>query len=129
MNLEALISVARGESLPDLVPVNAKIINTLTGEIEEGNVAIHQKHIAGIGDYHQGQILGSLALPIAGLLSQEPISVVVRKPEALESLASSLGCALTSPFATLSFLALPVIPEPKLTDLRMVDMLKFRLLG
>jgi adenine deaminase len=75
-----------------------------------------------------GQILGSLALPIAGLLSQEPIHVVVRKLEELESLASSLGCALTSPFATLSFLALPVIPELKLTDLGLVDVIKFKLL-
>ncbi len=55
MNLEGLISVARGESPADLVLVNAKIINTLTGEIEEGNVAIYQKHIAGIGDYDQGK--------------------------------------------------------------------------
>ncbi len=75
-----------------------------------------------------GQILGSLALPIAGLLSQEPIHVVVRKLEELESLASRLGCALTSPFATLSFLALPVIPELKLTDLGLVDVLEFKLL-
>lgn len=76
----------------------------------------------------EGQILGSLALPIAGLLSQKPIDVVVRKLEKLERLASSLGCALTSPFATLSFLALPVIPELKLTDLGMVDVIKFKLL-
>ena len=76
----------------------------------------------------EGQILGSLALPIAGLLSQEPIDVVVHKLEKLERLASSLGCALTSPFATLSFLALPVIPELKLTDLGMVDVVKFKLL-
>lgn len=76
----------------------------------------------------EGQILGSLALPIAGLLSQKPIDVVVRKLEKLERLASSLGCALTSPFATLSFLALPVIPELKLTDLGMVDVVKFKLL-
>jgi len=76
----------------------------------------------------EGQILGSLALPIAGLLSQEPIDVVVHKLEELERLASSLGCALTSPFATLSFLALPVIPELKLTDLGLVDVVKFKLL-
>ena len=72
--------------------------------------------------------MGSLALPIAGLLSQEPLATVVHELEELEKAASSLGCALGSPFATLSFLALPVIPELKLTDLGLVDVIAFKLL-
>ncbi|MEE9583168.1 MAG: adenine deaminase C-terminal domain-containing protein, partial [Dehalococcoidales bacterium] len=68
-----------------------------------------------------GRVLGSLALPVAGLLSDEPLEVVVGKLERLERMASSLGAKLTSPFATLSFLALPVIPELRLTDLGLVD--------
>jgi adenine deaminase len=69
-----------------------------------------------------GQVLGSLPLPIAGLLSAEPVEVVVNKLENLERIAISLGCSLPSPFATLSFLALPVIPELRLTDLGLVEM-------
>ena len=57
------------------------------------------------------QILGALPLPIAGLLSDEPLETVAEKLEKLEAIASDLGCQLTSPFATLSFLALPVIPR------------------
>ncbi|MDD5094702.1 MAG: adenine deaminase [Dehalococcoidia bacterium] len=75
-----------------------------------------------------GQILGSLALPIAGLLSQEPLDTVVQKLERLKYIAGILGCTLASPFATLSFLALPVIPELRLTDLGLVDVLSFKLL-
>lgn len=75
-----------------------------------------------------GKVLASLALPIAGLLSDEPLEVVVDKLEGLEQLARDLGTTLKSPFATLSFLALPVIPELKLTDLGLVDVNEFRLI-
>ncbi|GAJ08224.1 unnamed protein product, partial [marine sediment metagenome] len=49
--------------------------------------------------------------------------------ERLEKLAGELGCRLESPFATLSFLALPVIPELRLTDLGLVDVTTFSLLS
>ncbi len=75
-----------------------------------------------------GQILGSLALPIAGLLSEEPLERVVQKLEELKGITATLGCTLAAPFATLSFLALPVIPELRLTDLGLVDVMAFKLL-
>jgi adenine deaminase len=40
-----------------------------------------------------------------------------------------MGAKLASPFATLSFLALPVIPELRLTDLGLVDVVEFKLLN
>jgi len=75
-----------------------------------------------------GKVLASLALPVAGLLSDEPLEVVVAGLEKLERLAVDLGTTLPSPFATLSFLALPVIPELRLTDLGLVDVNEFRLI-
>ena len=69
-----------------------------------------------------GRVLASLALPIAGLLSDQPLEVVVGKLEGLEKLATELGTKLVSPFATLSFLALPVIPEIRLTDRGVVEL-------
>ena len=75
----------------------------------------------------EGKILASLALPIAGLLSDETLEVVVDKLEKLEQLAKDLGTTLPSPFSTLSFLALPVIPELRLTDLGLVDVNAFKL--
>jgi len=69
-----------------------------------------------------GKILASLALPLAGLLSDEPLETVANKLEGLEKIAVELGVKLPSPFATLSFLALPVIPEIRLTDRGVVEL-------
>ncbi|MBA7559846.1 Adenine deaminase [subsurface metagenome] len=68
-----------------------------------------------------GKVLASLALPVAGLLSDEPLETVVNKLEGLEKVAVELGAKLPSPFATLSFLALPVIPAIRLTDQGVVE--------
>ncbi len=74
-------------------------------------------------------MLASLGLPIAGLLSDEPLETVVAQQGKLEQIARELGAKLPSPFATLSFLALPVIPELKLTDLGLVDVTEFKLIS
>jgi len=68
-----------------------------------------------------GKVLASLALPVAGLLSDQPLEIVASKLEKLERTAAELGTKLDSPFATLSFLALPVIPEIRLTDRGVVE--------
>ncbi|MDP3065078.1 MAG: adenine deaminase C-terminal domain-containing protein, partial [Chloroflexota bacterium] len=68
-----------------------------------------------------GVAVASLPLPVAGLLSLEPLEAVAAKIEELERLAAGLGCTAPSPFSILSFLALPVIPEIKLTDRGLVD--------
>jgi|TARA_Y100000031_G_scaffold156546_1_gene211575 adenine deaminase len=75
-----------------------------------------------------GQVLASLTLPIAGLLSTEPLEVVVDKLQHLEQAATHLGARLSSSFSTLSFMALPVIPELRLTDLGLVDVGQFKLI-
>ncbi len=49
--LKELISAARGEDKSDLVLKNAKILNVFTGELEEGDVAIRNGYISGIGSY------------------------------------------------------------------------------
>ena len=74
------------------------------------------------------EILASLALPVAGLLSPEPLDVVVSQHEQVEKAAASLGSLPPAPFAILSFLALPVIPELRLTDLGLVDVVEFKLI-
>jgi adenine deaminase len=75
-----------------------------------------------------GEILAALPLPIAGLLSDEPLETVVRQLSGVETAAAALGCTLASPFSALSFLALPVIPQLRLTDLGLVDVERFELL-
>jgi len=74
-----------------------------------------------------GEVRGELALPVAGLLSDQPVEVVVERAEALRALLAELGVTLGSPFMTLSFLALSVIPALKLTDRGLVDVERFAL--
>jgi adenine deaminase len=64
---------------------------------------------------------------MAGLLSPEPLGVVVFQYKIIGRTVTSLGNLPPSPFAILSFLALPVIPELRLTDLGLVDTVEFRL--
>jgi adenine deaminase len=68
-----------------------------------------------------GKVLAALPLPIAGLMSQAPLADVAENWKALRQAAHALGAALPEPFMTLSFLALPVIPELRLTDRGLVD--------
>jgi adenine deaminase len=75
-----------------------------------------------------GRVISALPLPIAGLLSDQPLNKVVKKLDEVEKAAAELGSKLAAPFATLSFLALPVIPELRLTDKGLVDVLQFKML-
>ncbi len=71
------------------------------------------------------KVVASLALPIGGLMSPLPAGEVASRLEELNRSAAALGCALTDPFMTMSFLALPVIPSLKLTDKGLVDVEAF----
>jgi len=73
-----------------------------------------------------GQVIETLALPIAGLMSSQPLEVVRRKVDDLKAAARECGCVLEDPFMQMSFLALPVIPSLKLTDKGLVDVDKFQ---
>jgi adenine deaminase len=62
-----------------------------------------------------GTVQALLPLPVAGLLSLENAETVCRQLEEVNRAARALGCPLDAPFGTLSFLALPVIPELRIT--------------
>jgi adenine deaminase len=72
-----------------------------------------------------GRVLADLPLPIAGLISPEPLETVAAAYGRLLEAYRHLGGNLPDPFMALSFLALPVIPALKLTDLGLVDVNKF----
>jgi adenine deaminase len=71
------------------------------------------------------RVLASTPLPVAGLMSLDTVENLARQLEGLNTAASSLGCGVSDPFMALSFLALPVIPELKLTDMGLVDVRRF----
>jgi adenine deaminase len=83
----------------------------------------------GIAAAAGGRIAARLPLPVAGLMSLEPVQAVSAAMDRLVGAAHDLGSALKDPFMTLSFLALPVIPELKITDRGLVDVLQFRHVG
>jgi adenine deaminase len=74
-----------------------------------------------------GQALASVPLPIAGLMSDLPLEEVRDRVEGLAQAARRLGGTLPDPLMTMSFLALAVIPELKITDLGLVDVNEFAL--
>lgn len=92
--------------------------------------------VNGIIDMHggmvvtnNGEILESLELNIAGLMTDKPIEAVTERIAHLKEAAYSLGVYHeVDPFMTLSFISLPVIPRLKLTTLGVVDVNKFELL-
>src|SRR5690554_88109 len=98
--------------------------------IDPGDMAAAVKAVAqmqgGLVVVDQGKIKAQLPLPIAGLMSPQPMEQVAQQMDRVERAAKDLGINLKSPFMVLSFLALPVIPELKLTDKGLFDAVNFR---
>jgi adenine deaminase len=72
-------------------------------------------------------VRAELPLPIAGIISDAPLAKVVEASRGCIEAAAKLGCALPSPFQTMAFLALSVIPSLKITDQGLVDVDRFEL--
>jgi adenine deaminase len=83
----------------------------------------------GIAVARDGAVRGELPLPVAGLLSEEPVEAVVERLEALHAMLGDQGVRDPAPFMTLSFLALSVIPSLKITDRGLVDVDRFQLVS
>jgi adenine deaminase len=73
------------------------------------------------------KIIAEAPLPIAGLMSDKPLDHVVKRLKKIDRAVKELGATIEHPFGTLSFLALPVIPELKLTDRGLVDVKQFKI--
>ncbi|HEU0116387.1 MAG TPA: adenine deaminase [Thermomicrobiales bacterium] len=70
----------------------------------------------GLAAVADGEVLAQLPLPVAAILSDRPLPEVAARYAELEGAARSLGSELPSPFGLLSFLALSVIPQARVTD-------------
>ncbi|HKV83502.1 MAG TPA: adenine deaminase [Ktedonobacterales bacterium] len=75
------------------------------------------------------EVLSRLPLPIAGLMSDQPLASVRAAMARLLEDARALGCPLSNPYMAMAFLALPVIPELKITDKGLVDVTEFKLIS
>ncbi len=85
-------------------------------------IAAMQGGLVAVAD---GQVLARVPLPIADLMSDQPIERVRDQMDSLVNAARELGTDMHAPFMALAFLALPVIPSLKLTDKGLVDVDKF----
>ena len=73
-----------------------------------------------------GKVLEELPLPVAGLLAELPVTEVVERLDRLHDHLATMGVKTPSPFMTLSFLALSVIPSLKITDRGLIDVDRFQ---
>ena len=81
----------------------------------------------GIVAVDDGRVVAECPLPVAGLLSDQPLDVVVEQSRACNDAAHALGWRGATPFLTLAFMALSVIPSLKLTDRGLVDVDRFEI--
>ena len=72
-----------------------------------------------------GEQLALVELPIAGMMSDERAEIVAKKAEAVRVAMVQCGCTLNNALIQHMFIALPVIPELRLTDLGLVDVTRF----
>ncbi|TML18905.1 MAG: adenine deaminase [Actinobacteria bacterium] len=81
----------------------------------------------GIVAVEDGRVHAELPLPVAGLLADAPLVEVIERSLACNDAARALGWSGATPFLTLSFLGLSVIPSLKITDRGLVDVDRFEL--
>ena len=99
--------------------------------VDDADMAACASRLADIGGgiviAEGGRVVEELPLPVAGLMSDQPLAQVHERLSSMERRLAGMGVTMTAPFMTLSFLALSVIPELKITDRGLVDVTLFQL--
>jgi adenine deaminase len=99
--------------------------------IDDRDMAACARRLAEVGGgiviAEGGRVVEELPLPVAGLMSDRPLSEVYERLRSMEGRLDAMGVTMKAPFMTLSFLALSVIPELKITDRGLVDVDRFEL--
>ncbi len=118
-------------ALASSVGHDAHNITVLGVERDEMAAAVGEVQKSGGGQVAvlNGRAIAKVELPIAGLLSEKSAEDVSREVEALNLAARRLGARLKSPFMTMAFLSLPVIPKLRITDKGIVDVEKFAIVN
>ncbi len=99
----------------------------------ERDMALAANHLGKINGgqvvIKEGEVIGQVELPIAGLMSNEPAEVVSNKAAKVLKGFLECGCQLNNPNMQLSLLALVVIPELRISDLGLVDVNNFQFIS
>jgi adenine deaminase len=105
--------------------------NVVVVGVEDADMAAAVNRLAEIGGgqvaVDGGRVVGEVACPIGGLLSDRPAEEVADAVRRMAESVRGLGATLPSPFMAMSFLALSVVPELKITDWGLVDTVRFEL--
>lgn len=105
--------------------------NLLVMGVSEEDMALAANELARCGGgmiaVADGKVLAKVEMPVAGLMSDRPLAEVVTQVQSLEKAWKELGCPLNAPFMTFSLIALPVIPDLRISNRGMVDVTKFEL--
>jgi adenine deaminase len=105
--------------------------NLVVVGMSDGEMALAVERVVELGGglvvVDGAAVTAELPLPVAGLVSDAPLEDVVAASEATVAAVRALGSELASPFQSLAFLALSVIPSLKLTDRGLVDVERFEL--
>ncbi len=94
--------------------------NIVAVGVDDADVLVAVEAIAGMQGglvvVRDGQVVASLPLPVAGIMSDRPLREVADGVAAVDAAAKALGSPLASPFGILAFMALSVIPHARVTD-------------
>ena len=103
--------------------------NVIVVGVDDADMAVAVNRLTEIGGGQVaaagGEILAEVPCPIGGLLSDRPAGDVAAQVRRMHEVSAALGCTLPAPYMTMSFLALSVIPELRITDLGLVDTNRF----
>lgn len=99
--------------------------NLIAAGVDDADLLAALAHLVerggGLAVASGGQVRAALDLPVAGLMSDQPLPETARALGVLDAEARRLGVRVAHPFGALSFLALSVIPELRVTDQGLVD--------
>jgi adenine deaminase len=104
--------------------------NLLVVGVEDKDMAYACNMLAEVGGgmiaVEGEKILALVKLPVAGIVSDEPIENVCVQVKELSSAWKKLGCEMINPFMTMSLLALSVLPEIRVTNKGLIDTVEFK---
>ena len=105
--------------------------NVVVVGVDDGDMAVAVNRLGEVGGGQvavaDGKVVAELPCPIGGLLSDHPMEEVASRARSLDDAARELGATIPAPFMAMSFLALSVVPELKITDRGLLDTVRFEL--
>ncbi|NOU70850.1 adenine deaminase [Paenibacillus sp. LMG 31458] len=106
--------------------------NLIVMGINEQDMALAANELVKMGGgmivVENGKVLAQVPMTIAGLMSDKSLLEVVKEVAELEKAWKQMGCPLNAPFMTFSLIALPVIPEIRISNRGLVDVTQFKLI-